>query len=91
MAPLTARTRMLRKGKRIQLVELELDAQDRTWICATLLRCAWKATKRSWSRWRTPSLMKRKVSAVCWQNLSALLEVRRNQARAQSGCRSSRQ
>lgn len=38
MAPLTARTRMLREGKRIQLVELELDAEGRTWVRATLLR-----------------------------------------------------
>lgn len=38
MAPLTARTRLLREGKRIQLAELELDADGRTWVRATLLR-----------------------------------------------------
>ena len=38
MAPLVARTRLLRDGKRIQLAELELDAEGRTWVRATLLR-----------------------------------------------------
>ncbi len=38
MAPLTARIRLLREGKRIQLAELELDADGRTWVRATLLR-----------------------------------------------------
>ncbi len=38
MAPLTARTRLLREGRRIQLAELELEAESRTWVRATLLR-----------------------------------------------------
>ena len=38
MAPLTARTRLLRDGKRIQLAELELDVEGRTYARATMLR-----------------------------------------------------
>jgi Thioesterase-like superfamily len=38
MAPLTARTRLLREGKRIQLAELELGTAGRTCARATLLR-----------------------------------------------------
>ena len=38
MAPLTARTHLLREGRRIQLAELELEAESRTWVRATLLR-----------------------------------------------------
>ena len=38
MAPLSARTRLLREGSRIQLAELELDAEGRTRVRATLLR-----------------------------------------------------
>ena len=38
MAPLTARTRLLREGRRIQLTELELEAEGRTYARATLLR-----------------------------------------------------
>ena len=38
MAPLTSRSRLLREGRRMQLVELELDAEGRTYARATLLR-----------------------------------------------------
>ena len=38
MAPLTARTRLLREGRRIQLAELELGAEGRTYVRATMLR-----------------------------------------------------
>lgn len=38
MVPLTARTRLLREGRRIQLAELELEADSRTWVRAALLR-----------------------------------------------------
>ncbi len=38
IATLTARTRLLREGGRIQLAELELEAEGRTWVRATLLR-----------------------------------------------------
>ena len=38
MAPLTLRTRLLRQGQRVQLAELELDAEGRTYARATLLR-----------------------------------------------------
>lgn len=38
MAPMKARTRVLREGRRIQLAELELEAEGRTHARATLLR-----------------------------------------------------
>lgn len=38
MAPMTARSRLLREGRRVQLAELELDAEGRTYARATMLR-----------------------------------------------------
>ena len=89
MAPLTARTRLLREGKRIQLAELELDAEGRTWVRATLLRVRRKARKRNWCRSLTLSPKARKARPVCWRNRSALLAAKQNQGPAQYGCGSS--
>jgi hypothetical protein len=38
MAPMSVRTRMLREGERIQLSELELEVEGRTYVRATMLR-----------------------------------------------------
>lgn len=38
MAPLQARSRIVRQGRRMQLVEVELYAEDRAWVRASALR-----------------------------------------------------
>jgi hypothetical protein len=47
LAPLEARTRIVREGRRMQVLEIELGAGDRTWVRASALRVRTASSPRA--------------------------------------------